>query len=391
MKRLSILYVHASADLYGSDRVLLELVRNLHYDKARPVVVLPYSGPLGKALSDAGAEVVNIKMGVLRRKYYNVLGIAAYCLLLAYSVARLVVLIKRERIDIVHSNTSAVFAGAIAAKLCRRPHVWHVHEIVTYPKFVSKILSIAIPLFSDVVVAVSCSVKEHLAQAHRSGNGKIKVIYNALHEEDFPPKAEWHDFKEQLGLEQDDVVIGTVGRIKKDKGQTYLMEAAKKVVARHPEVKFVIVGDVFKGQESSMDELRKKISDLEIEDNVLLTGFREDAPSLLASFGVFVLPSIIPEAFPTCILEAMAVGKPVVATALGGSRELVKPNVTGYLVPTDDANAMSGAILRLVEDHNLRDSMGFAGRRRFEELFRRSEFVNKFDRLYEKMANGGMS
>ena len=183
-------------------------------------------------------------------------------------------------------------------------------------------------------------------------------------------------------MKPDDLVVGTVGRIKKDKGQTYLLEVVKKLMDVYPNVKFVISGDVFQGQDHFSDELKERITDLGLEDSVLLTGFCEDTAELLGSFDIFVSPAIVPEGFGLSILEAMAVGKPVVATALGGPMELVEHNVTGFLTPANDSDGMLRSILKLAEDGNLRNSMGRAGRRRFQQLFARSKFIESFEQLH---------
>jgi len=118
---------------------------------------------------------------------------------------------------------------------------------------------------------------------------------------------------------------------------------------------------------------------------VEISGYRSDVPDILAASDICVLPSTLPDSFPTVVLEAMAAGKPVVATNWGGSREMVVDGETGYLVPVDDASVMADRLRLLAEYPDLRRQMGEAGQRRAEELFTRERMVREFWTLMEEV------
>lgn len=388
---MKVLYVHAGNELYGADVVLLELLKGLDKNMFEPLVILPgdvkYEGLLSRELAAINIRFKLLRMGVIRRRYFNIFGSLYYSMLLIRSIVKLLSIVRKEKIDIVHSNTAAVLAGAIVAKAMRIPHVWHVHEIIT-PEIVRNVLARIIYHFSNIVIAVSSAVKQNLCKALSQNSHKIKIVHNGVDIRRFSPTIDGSKIRETFNIPRDDIVVGAVGRIRMRKGQRLLLEAARKVVDVCPNVKFLIVGGVFEGEEDQIAELHQTVKALGLEKKIVLTGFRADIPEILASFNVFVLPSILPESFPTAVLEAMAAAKPVVATMVGGVSEMVVPGVTGLLVSPDDSSKMAEAIIRLVKDKKLRISMGKAGRERVERRFSAERFVSDFQDVYKKILAG---
>jgi glycosyltransferase involved in cell wall biosynthesis len=172
------------------------------------------------------------------------------------------------------------------------------------------------------------------------------------------------------------------------KGQTYLLEAVA-LLKDLPALKFLIAGDPFVGQEEVYKEVVDRIEKDELRERVVLSPFRSEPASLYASLDIYVLPSILPESFGLVVLEAMAARKPVVATELGGSREMVVDGETGYLVPADDAAVLADRLRRLAASPEVRREMGAAGRRRAERLFTRERMVREFWSLMDEVIRQG--
>lgn len=369
---LKILFVHPSDELYGSDRVLLELVRSLPRERFAPLVLLssdvPYAGRLSRRLEEIGVPVRRMRIGVLRRQVLaSPLRLLRYVVDVGRSTVAIGKLLLVERVDVVHANTVTVFPGAFAAALTGTKLVWHVHEIVTERPGRS-LLNGLVAALADRLVVVSEAARDALgpagARAELVPNGVEPRVTTA------PPAPP---------------LVAYVGRISRRKGPDVFVRAAARVAARHPDVRFVIAGDEFGGEDLTK-ELRREVALRSLEGRFAFRPFREDVSDLFAEASVVVSPSVLPESFGLVVLEAMAYGRPVIASALGGPRELVVDGETGFLVTPGDDAALADAIERLVTDPDLARRMGEAGRRRAAERFSLDVASTRFAALYEVLA-----
>jgi len=385
MSKINILYIHSGSGLYGADIVLWQLIKGIDKSKFKPLVILPQSGPLADKIEEVGVPVKIMKMGVLRRKFFNLKGIVPYFFLLAISVIRLMTIIKKEKIKIVYSNTSAVLAGAIAAWISRTAHIWHIHEVIVKPKYLWKILSGIIFLLSDKVIAISEAVKSHLAEGFKRNAKKAVLIYDGINIAKFDTRIKGEKIRREFNISQDAIIIGMVGRISRWKGQEHFLEGAAEIHKNFPETKFLIVGNPYPGEEYRMKKLQNQIESIGLKGHTFLTGFRSDIIEVLASFDIFILPSQWPEPFGLVILEAMAMEKPVVATNHGGPRDIVLDGITGYLVPPQDISQMVSALTKLIEEKDLRISMGKNGRKRAAQTFTLERQMSALNKIYENV------
>src|SRR6266513_6146250 len=175
-------------------------------------------------------------------------------------------------------------------------------------------------------------------------------------------------------------IVGNVAALVPHKGQRHLIEAARLVLPQVPDARFVIAGE---GE--LRPALERQIKDHHLEKHVLLTGFRPDVLSLHKAFDIFVMSSVT-EGLGTSLLDAMAAGKPVVATTAGGIPEVVVDGETGFLVPPRDHDAMAGAMVKLLKDDALRHRMGDAGRARVRTTFSAERMVQDTLRVYQRVA-----
>lgn len=369
----NILFLQSSSELYGSGKIFLQVLHAYQEEGFQPVVVLTNSGPIQTLLEKEGIPVYIQNLGILRRKYLSPSGLFNRAKKNLQAFNFLTDLHHKYQFQFVYSNTLAVVIGAYWAKKKQIPHTWHIHEILLGPKALVLGLSKMLDSTTPHPIAVSKSVGNHWQSKLKKA--KLRVIYNGIPYD--PYLQAKPTLREELGLSSDHILIGMVGRINPGKGQGFFLEMAQTLVATYPHLHFVLVGDPFPGYEPILDELRKKIEQEGLSQQVSYLGFREDIPQIMASLDIFVLPSVLPDSFPTVILEAMAAGKPIVATKSGGAAEMIEEGKTGFLIPIHDRKAGVVALSKLVEDQNLREKMGKSGQDRVLKEFSLEAFKEK--------------
>ncbi|GAI95781.1 unnamed protein product, partial [marine sediment metagenome] len=201
------------------------------------------------------------------------------------------------------------------------------------------------------------------------------VDFNAVDATEVNPIA----VKDELGIDTHHLVVGNVAHIQPQKGHQYLVQAAKLVLEQQPDVTFVIVGgEKAKGGIRELEELAQRLG---IRDRVIFTGFRHDALHVMAGFDIFVLPSLW-EGFGIVLLEAMALGKPVIGTSVGGIPEVVDDKVDGFLVEPYNPAQLAARIVELLRDEALRNSMGQKGMHKVRGKFSIQEMVKRVEQVY---------
>lgn len=366
----NILFVHSSSELYGSDRSLLNIVKNIDKSKYNIYIVLPCIGPLVDEMKKIkGVEVKIFEVAVLRRKNLSVKGIFQYIKDYIKSIKYLKNIIKQYNIDIVDTNTAVVFPGAIAAKKTNIKSVWHIREIISN-KYENRIISFIMNKYADIIVANSKAT----GNALKVNQDKIRVVYNAVEEKE--------DIKYNV---HDQLVVGMAGRINRWKGQKLFVDAAKLVHEKIPNVIFKIAGDVYIGEEEIKKELEEYISEKKLDKVVKLLGQVNNMSEFYADIDIFVLPSIQPEPFGLVVIEAMEYGLPVIATNHGGPVEIITEGEEGYLVDYKDANQMANRIIELVSDPDKRRYMGENARNKKRKEFSVNTMVERIEKIFKEV------
>ncbi len=380
-----LLFVHAAADLYGSDITLLQLVAGLGRDRFRAVVVVPYDGPLVARLREAGAEVlVCPDLPVIRRQNMHPRGILHLILSLG-SVWRLAGFVRRENVALVHSNTLAVSLVGFAAVLARRPQVWHVHEITVRPRSIASFLATLSSSVSTVVVANSTATADHYRRTRFVSLTPIRVVLNGVDESRVQDRLRM-PLRSIVGAGPQDVVFTLIGRVNRWKGHSVFLDAAELLASESHNVRFFVIGDSFAGQEhlSKAVDRRIEASDA-LRGRAIRLPHMADVGSVYGASDVIVVPSIEPEPFGLVAAEAMAAGVPVIASRIGALPEIVKDHSTGLLVDAGNAVALLSAMRTLSASPSLRADMGRRGKERHERCFRVDQYVEEFVRLYEEL------
>ncbi|WP_209329970.1 glycosyltransferase [Lunatimonas salinarum] len=374
MGRKKILVFHSSSDLYGASNSLLRSLVALQQQHLDPVLVLSESGPLSEAVSKLGIRVHYIRLGVIRRKYVSLPGLFNRMYFIGRAILQIRRLIKKENFDLALTNTVVIFAGAIACKMSGLRHIWHVRETVVSPKPLKQFIIWMLNRTGDAVFFVSQASRENYLPGLR--RERTRVIYNGIDSTAFLNVH--YDLKAELGISGENRVVLMVGRVSYLKGQHYFLEMAKLVLERNSAVHFVLAGDVYPGNEAIVDTLKAYIAQHHMQAHVTDLGFRTDVSQIMSGADIFVLPSILPDSLPTTVLEAMAAAKPVVATRLGGAREMVLEGETGFLIPNDDAVFAAQALQTLLDDPALRHRMGQRGREIVLRKFSLEGYLSQF-------------
>lgn len=257
------------------------------------------------------------------------------------------------RILHVHGYAAADF-GRLAARLCGARLVLHEHfadpRMPAYQGLADRLLA---PL-TDAAIAVSGSTRDFLVDARHVPRSRVRLIWNGAPLDEFAPVPRERALRvrRELGIPPEAPVVGTIGRLSKQKGHRYLIEAAARVLARVPEARFLIAGD---GDLAA--PLHGQAAALGLGERVVFAGHRTDVPDLLGAFDVFCLSSLY-EGTPLALFEAMASGKAIVSTAVDGCREVITDGVDGLLVPPADPTALAAALERVLVEPGRREALG---------------------------------
>lgn len=364
MKKAKVLQLVQDLRIGGLERVIADIAQGLDKQKFEVEVwCVARGGELAAELEEKGIEV-------------KILGI--FSCYSPFRMVRIARLLKKSKADIVHTHGYfASVIGRAAAKIAGVPIVIH-HMHSTYWEYRKKHIFFErlLSLLTQKVVCCSKAVENFVTGHLKINPSKTIVIYNGADEEKFI-STENSALKERLGIQTTEAVVGTVSSLYRHKGHEYLLQAVPLVLDVFPSTKFLIVGD---------GPLRKKLEDqakgLNIEAHLVFTGRRKDIPDLLSTMDIFVLPSCSREGLGISIIEAMASGKPVVGTKIGGIAEVVDHEQTGYLVPPQNPDALAKAIVNLLQSPQRAKEMGRRGRRKFEERFTRRKMLAEVEDLY---------
>jgi len=388
-RRISVIHIITRLDRGGSARNTF--LTALGHDRKRFRVSLVYgrSVPLTaeeaapmkidlERLSQAGVRVSEVP--TLVREVRPILD--------AWALLALWRLLRRERPALVHTHTSkAGVVGRLAAWLAMVPVVIHTpHGHIFYGYYgaaasaLIRLVERLLAKITDRIVTLTDRGAQEHVRCHIAGMEKFVTIHSGIDLAHFRSvQVDPAVKRKELGLPPDGAIVGTVGRLVPIKGLEWLLKAAPQVLAQFPQACFVIIGDG-----PLLGELRQLTSKLGIGLQVVFLGAREDVLECLAALDLFALPSLN-EGMGRVLLEAMAVGCPVVATRVGGIPDIVADGTTGLLVPPRDDRALAEAILTLLRDRSRRAAYGEAARRHVDGRFDIETMVRNIERLYDEV------
>jgi len=362
---MSILHVIEAPSWTGAMAQTLELVLGLRSRGHRVTLACTSGSILAARAGEAGVDVVGLDV----RSELN-----------PVSIAKLCGLIWTRHVDIVHAHRAHAHSlGLLAAFATGRPFL--VTRRVSFPpkdnlgsrlKYCSRHVT--------RILAVSEGVKDVLVDYGVAAD-RVDVIYSGSDPARYREGLDGTSVRRELGIEPGSPLVGKIANFYHGwKGHDTFLDAAKLVTARFPDARFVLVG-----HNTSGEKMRGMVAERGLDERVVLAGYRTDVPEVISALDVSVNSPRAGEGLSGAVRESLAVGRPVVATDVGGNRELVREGETGLLVPPDDPEALAGAILRLLEDEALASRLATDGARFVRENLTVERMVETTERLYREI------
>jgi glycosyltransferase involved in cell wall biosynthesis len=321
-----------------------------------------------KDLSEETLEAQGIDITYLHRTKFDPLTLKA-----------LLTVIDRKQIDILHLHGyGATTFGRLAGAMRGIPAILHEHANLTDTPWYQKVADRLLEPYTDIAIAVSHSTAAFVINARQVPEAKVKVVYLGVPLEEFSRERSAEETgaaRRDLGILPDDFAVGTITRLHESKGNGYLVDAAARVIRERPQARFCLVGEG-----PLLPDLQAQAARLGLGDRLLFAGFRRDIPATLSAFDLSVFPSLW-EGTPITGFEALAMGKPIVATDADGLLDILTDGHDAAIVPKRDAAALAGKIVWAIDHPEARARLGAAARisgRRYDI----GVFVRKMERLY---------
>jgi len=364
---LNVAHIFTTLGTGGMEKVATDVIKNFNPRKVQPYVYcIAQEGKYADELKARGIIVRTLER-------YHMPFIDIYYLLRVF---------KKDKIDIVHSHSGVYRDAVISGKLAGVKVIVHTDHGRFYPdlkwtRFNYRFFS----RFRDRIITVSDELREFFIRDLGINPNIINRIYNGVDLKKYSTAMDIEVKKKELGIPGDYKVLGIVARLTDVKNHVYLINAFKEIKKRHQNVVLLVIGDGPLGA-----YLRETTEALSLTEDVWFLGDRRDVPELLQIIDIACLSSKH-EGLSITLLEAMAAGRPVVATSVGGNPELVRDGVNGFLVPLNNHKKMAERVIRLLDDEILRKNMGSAGRKRVKEEFSIKDNALKYEDLYFEIAS----
>lgn len=368
---LTILFVIDGVEYGGGERVFFQLADGLK-DRYRIFVATKTGNFFEQKLTQSGIKVMPVDMH--KRISWD-------------PVRKLHEIIRAHEIDILHSQgVRADFFSRLAGRKAGVPCIvctvaMPVEGFDTgfIKKKVYRFFDWLFERYVDRFIVVSESLKHFLVEKRSIQAKRVVKIYNGIELEHFHPGNKMDNLREEFRIPQDAPLLGAIGRMVWQKGFEYLITAIPDIVRAIPEARVLLVGDgPLKGA------LKEKSEKLKVADRCIFAGFRSDIKDILTIIDILVVPSLL-EGFPMITLEAMAMAKPVIATAIEGITEQISTEKDGLLIPPKDNRALASAVIGLINNKERATVLGLAAREKVEKLFSVSKMINETDQIYQEI------
>ena len=372
-KPISILFVVDGLEFGGGERVFAQIINGLPENR--------YEAFLATAPNDAFQKAIIVKncsfFPIDFSNRYN-----------AANLLKLKKIIKDHRIDIVHGQGArAEFYARLAAGLSGRKKCVSTvampvegYDVRPWKRRLYGALDRFSERFVDRFLVVSDILVKSMTQVHGIAPGKVIKIYNGIETDLYRPENQLVNrgrIRQEFQVSNAEVLIGAIGRLVWQKGFEYFIQAIPELIQTLPKSRFVLIGDGILRR--GLESLAK---DLKIRDHILFTGQRTDIRDTLAALDIVVIPSVL-EGFPFVTLEAMAMGKPIVATAIDGISEQIMDGREGILVPPRNTDNLAQAIIKIVSNPIMADTLGKAARERVTAEFSVQQMIKATVHVYD--------
>ncbi|MBU1153802.1 glycosyltransferase family 4 protein [bacterium] len=378
MKKIRIIELKRSWTMAGPESLILSVAKKINKVLFDPLVItfgLPKT-PSQPTLYQI-AKSINLKAVDLPSKSkYN-----------PSIIAKVLSLIKEYDINIIHTHDfKSNLIGLITALLYKKPLITTIHGRLSTPfrvRIYESIDSLLIRFFDKVVVG-SNDLKEKLIKKWKISPQKIELIHNSVDILRFNLPLDSDRIKAEFKIKEDEIIVTTIGQLKKEKGVEYLLAAVPKVIEKFKEVRFLICGE---GEYK--EELIKLAEKLNITKNVIFTGYYDDLSQVLGVSDLFITPSLM-ESLPIVILEAMCAGLPIIGTKVGDIPFCINSK-NGLLIKPKSSEEISKALIKLLTNKEKLKEMGKESRNLVKEKFSDEVMVKKIEGIYLSLINSRVS
>ena len=375
---IRLLFVSESAQRGGAEVTMLNILQKLDRNRFTPRVILLEPGPLAEEVAR-----LHVPVATLRRNHREQVH---KTLLSAWRIYRE---LRRHEIDVVHtSTTGAHFRVGLAAALARTPEIWHLHDPFPLTTRLERLifkLYMAIP-YAAIICSSGTSGDFYKRYVPAS---KLRMIAPAINLPVLHSSAEVEGVRRKLGIAADRQLVVTVARLQPSKGHHFLIDAIPGVVQAHPAATFVFIGPAVREFASYEQQLREQIAASALEHHVFFTGYCSnfEKECLVQAADVVVHPATF-EPYGLAVIEAMALAKAVVASRIGGPRELITEGDSGLLVEPGDPQHLCDGICQLLSDPTRRQAIGERARARALSLNDVETMMNTLQDLYVSHSAG---
>lgn len=365
-QKTHILHVTYDMNIGGTEQVIRNLVEGLDKDKYLSSILCidGHIGPWGQELQSAGIQ----HFCLTRHPGFD-----------KQLIKDIRQLINKENIDIVHCHQYTPYTyGWFGSLFTGKPLIFTEHGRF-YPdisSFKRKLINPILQTLTSAITSISQATKDALINYENLSESKIEVIYNGIADTTVEPSEQ---LKKELAIATDDIVLGTISRLDTIKNHPMMLNAFAAIVEKNSHIKLLIVGDG-----PIKNELYELVEQLNISKQVIFTGFKPNPQAYLSIMDIFLLPSLS-EGTSMTLLEAMSFSKPSIATAVGGTPEILIHEETGLLVDNKDEDGLISAINRLINEPNLQIQYGKNARTRYEKHFTLESMTSHYEELYTRI------
>jgi glycosyltransferase involved in cell wall biosynthesis len=388
--RKTVVFVECAAAMGGVQFSTLYLVRNLDQAHWKPIVVCPEEGDLSYACRDSGIEVhvldqrklwsTSVRVGTARLP--NPVAWAWDSWLIGRAAGNLRSFLVQCSADlVVTKGLSSHLLGGLATRRLQTPCVWHVQDFISERTFgiYRRAFGWAARWLAEQIIVDGKTIADQLP---RSLQTRVTVIHNGADTNRFRPDLDGTKVRRELGIPDDHLVIGNVGRVTPWKGQHYLIEAFAPLARENRNITLLLVGSPVFDNDSYQRRLLNTVVRLGLEDRVKLPGYRHDMPDVLAAMDVFAFTSVEKDTSPLALLSAMSCGLPIVAFDIAGVRELMADDDQFLLVPVADVPRLTNTLARVLTDEVLRRTLGTAARKQATIEFNLEKYRDRVTQVF---------
>ncbi len=371
-----LLFLDQFGTLGGGQRVLWETLRSLDRAQYQTTVALGTDGDFRERLLDEGVPVMDLPLGNYHSVEKTLLDRVRFFFRSLYCALVLTRWVFRHRPNLLFANGPRTFiCVTLAGCLTHRPVIWHLHNVL--PKGAELSLLAVFSRWVHTILVCSRAAAQPLLERRPGLHSKVRLIYNPVPRLKQPTPGDVDKLRESFGVQPEQVCIGIFGRVTAFKGQLQFLQAARLVLQQADGVRFFVIGSPManKADQKYYSQLRLTVEQSGMKNSVFFIEHQREVEKYLEMMDVVVVASQGAEALPQTIIEAMSMGKAVIAPAAGGIVEILEDGKTGLFVEVNEPNRLAATMLKLILDPDTRNSLGCSAQERISRHDSREMFA----------------